>query len=38
MSDVETIPSSAKPTNEELIAINPMYKHLIANDPDAYYP
>ena len=38
MSDVEPVTSSAPPTNEELIAINPMYKHLIANDPDAYYP
>ena len=38
MSDVDPIPSLATPTNEELIAINPMYKHLIANDPDAYYP
>ena len=38
MSDVEPTTSSAPPTNEELRAINPICKHLIANDPDAYYP
>ena len=23
---------------ENLVALNPMYQHLIDNDPDAYYP
>jgi hypothetical protein len=34
--------SVASPTplysNDELVKINPMYQHLIDNDPDAYYP
>ena len=25
-------------SNEDLVAMNPMYQHLINNDPDAYYP
>jgi hypothetical protein len=25
-------------SNEELVASNPLYQHLIDNDPDAYYP
>jgi hypothetical protein len=25
-------------SNEELVKINPMYQHLIDNNPDAYYP
>jgi hypothetical protein len=24
-------------SNEELVKINPLYQHLIDNDPDAYY-
>ena len=31
-----TIPAPV--SNEELVALNPMYQHLIDNDPDAYYP
>ena len=25
-------------SNEELVASNPLYQHLIDNDPDSYYP
>jgi len=25
-------------SNADLVKINPMYQHLIDNDPDAYYP
>jgi hypothetical protein len=25
-------------SNDELVKINPMFQHLIANDPDAFYP
>ena len=25
-------------SNEELVKINPLYQHLIDNEPDAYYP
>lgn len=38
LSNVDTDSSAAPPTNEELIKMNPMYKYLIANDPDTYYP
>ena len=25
-------------SNEELVASNPLYQHLIDNDPESYYP
>ena len=36
----EDFVTSTLPTvsNEDLVAMNPMYQHLINNDPDAYYP
>jgi hypothetical protein len=39
MSNEDSV-TSAMPTvsNEDLVAMNPMYQHLINNDPDAYYP
>ena len=41
MLSSEDFVTSAVPapvSNEELVALNPMYQHLIDNDPDAYYP
>ena len=40
LSDEDFVTSTipAPVSNAELVALNPMYQHLIDNDPDAYYP
>jgi hypothetical protein len=40
MLSTEDSVASTQPliSNDELVKMNPMYQHLIDNDPDAYYP